>query len=466
VVKDADGDDADSNFEDPEVTSPSSSVTYRVIIDNDSAVPVTIVSLSDNIYDPVTCLDSSLENVVGQTLAADDGDGASPPNGGQDEIACTFVETAPSSDSTTVIDTVTVEAQGSGTVSASDTATIQTPSTPEIDIKPGSFPNSVNFNTQGVIPVAILTTSTFDAADVDPSTVTFEDAAPLRWALEDVDGDGDLDMILHFAKADVTLEPDQTVACLQGSTFSGQQFEVCDSIRIVPPFSDTDGDSSGVGDPPVFGDSVEASLGTDPLDNCSDSGDDDAWPPDIDGDTIVTELDAQPFNDAFGASLGDPLYNARLDLRFDGTIDALDILVLGEFMGTTCSVSTIDSDGDGILDTDDWDDDNDSFADEVELYLGTDHLSACATDSLHNAWPVDFNNDRQVNLLDILALKSSFGTKIGEAAFQVRVDLDADLSITLLDVLMLKKTYRTMCEATTVMGLPDGDGLALGAANA
>ncbi len=126
MVKDADGDDADSNFEDPEVTSPSSSVTYRVIIDNDSAVPMTIVSLSDDIYDPVTCLDSSLENVVGQTLAADDGDGASPPNGGQDEIACTFVETAPSSDGTTVIDTVTVEAQGSGLIAGSDEATIQT----------------------------------------------------------------------------------------------------------------------------------------------------------------------------------------------------------------------------------------------------------------------------------------------------------------------------------------------------
>jgi hypothetical protein len=130
MIKDADGDDADSNFEDPEVTSPSSSVTYRVIIDNDSAVPVTIISLSDDIYDPVTCLDSSLENVVGQTLAADDGDGGGPPNGGPDEIVCTFVETAPSSDGAIVIDTVTVTAQGSGTIQASDTATIKTPSKP------------------------------------------------------------------------------------------------------------------------------------------------------------------------------------------------------------------------------------------------------------------------------------------------------------------------------------------------
>ena len=38
-----------------------------------------------------------------------------------------------------------------------------------IDIKPGSDPNCFNNNGHGVIPVAILTTDTFDAASVDPS---------------------------------------------------------------------------------------------------------------------------------------------------------------------------------------------------------------------------------------------------------------------------------------------------------
>jgi hypothetical protein len=37
-----------------------------------------------------------------------------------------------------------------------------------IDIKPGSFPNSINPQSKGVIPVAILTTDTFDATTVDP----------------------------------------------------------------------------------------------------------------------------------------------------------------------------------------------------------------------------------------------------------------------------------------------------------
>lgn len=42
-----------------------------------------------------------------------------------------------------------------------------------IDIKPGSDPNAINPRSKGVIPVAILTTDTFDAQSVDPSTVQF-----------------------------------------------------------------------------------------------------------------------------------------------------------------------------------------------------------------------------------------------------------------------------------------------------
>ena len=42
-----------------------------------------------------------------------------------------------------------------------------------IDIKPGSFPDSINPRSKGVIPVAILTTDTFDATTVDSATVRF-----------------------------------------------------------------------------------------------------------------------------------------------------------------------------------------------------------------------------------------------------------------------------------------------------
>ena len=42
------------------------------------------------------------------------------------------------------------------------------------DIKPGSNPNSINLGSGGVVPVAILTTATFDAADVDQASLEID----------------------------------------------------------------------------------------------------------------------------------------------------------------------------------------------------------------------------------------------------------------------------------------------------
>ncbi len=80
--------------------------------------------------------------------------------------------------------------------------TIIVPCPVPIDIKPGSFPNSINPDKNGVIPVAILGTATFDATQVDPDTVQFGPDGATKMHkkahLEDVDGDGDTDMVLHF----------------------------------------------------------------------------------------------------------------------------------------------------------------------------------------------------------------------------------------------------------------------------
>ena len=104
----------------------------------------------------------------------------------------------------------------------------------EIDIKPGSDPNSINLKSKGVIPVAILTTENFDASTVDPETVMFEGANPVRWAMEDVDGDGDLDMILHFRTQEVGLMESDTEATITGKTMDGISIHGTDSVSIVP----------------------------------------------------------------------------------------------------------------------------------------------------------------------------------------------------------------------------------------
>ena len=113
--------------------------------------------------------------------------------------------------------------------------------TVEIDIKPGSYPNSINPKARGVIPVAILTTEDFDASEVDPSTVALEGVlakekgkSDKHGSLEDVDADGDLDLVVQIPNT-INWADDATEATLTGETWEGVPIEGTDSVRIVPP---------------------------------------------------------------------------------------------------------------------------------------------------------------------------------------------------------------------------------------
>jgi hypothetical protein len=105
-----------------------------------------------------------------------------------------------------------------------------------IDIKPGSFPNSINPNSNGIIPVAILTTAAFDATTVDPLSVEFGPNGATeshgKGHIEDADGDGDLDMVLHFKTQQTGIQCGDTDATLTG-TANGQNITGTDAIQTV-----------------------------------------------------------------------------------------------------------------------------------------------------------------------------------------------------------------------------------------
>ncbi len=110
-----------------------------------------------------------------------------------------------------------------------------------IDINSGSETSAINLSSDVFIPVAILTTPLFDAADVDQTSLTLQGVVTRvkgngvdNGSLEDVGGDGDLDLVVHFPTADLQLTAADTAAILEGTTLDGTPLQGVGSISIVP----------------------------------------------------------------------------------------------------------------------------------------------------------------------------------------------------------------------------------------
>jgi pimeloyl-ACP methyl ester carboxylesterase len=108
-----------------------------------------------------------------------------------------------------------------------------------IDIKPGDFPNSIQRRSQGRIPVAILSTQTFDATtQVNRLSLTFGhtgDETSLDFCNpgEDVNGDGLPDLVCHFGTQRTDFQPDDVAGILKGQTVDGFSLRGGDSVRIL-----------------------------------------------------------------------------------------------------------------------------------------------------------------------------------------------------------------------------------------
>lgn len=110
-----------------------------------------------------------------------------------------------------------------------------------IDIKPGSDTNPINPNSNGNIPVAILSTPDFDAPSVvDVSSLTFgrfgneESLVFCNDNGEDVNGDGLLDLVCHFDnQLTVLVHPKYRYGNLKGYTVDGTPLKGKDSVTII-----------------------------------------------------------------------------------------------------------------------------------------------------------------------------------------------------------------------------------------
>lgn len=114
----------------------------------------------------------------------------------------------------------------------------------DIDIKPGSYPNTINLGSNGVVPVAILSSASFDATQVDADTVDLAGAGVAVRGKgnntlaheEDVNADGLMDLVVQVETEN--LDPgtfQDGGAVLQVKDGETVLYEGWDEITIVPP---------------------------------------------------------------------------------------------------------------------------------------------------------------------------------------------------------------------------------------
>jgi hypothetical protein len=119
-----------------------------------------------------------------------------------------------------------------------------------VDIKPGSYPNSVNINGNGVIPVAILGSADFDVSNINIISLRFDGLSvrvkgngAFQCSIKDVSGDfttpegapdGYPDLICQFVDDPASWLPgEEDNAYVIGELNDGSPILGFDSINVV-----------------------------------------------------------------------------------------------------------------------------------------------------------------------------------------------------------------------------------------
>ncbi|WP_233274646.1 hypothetical protein [Haladaptatus cibarius] len=126
----------------------------------------------------------------------------------------------------------------------SSTAVAHFPNELDIDVKPDDDSNEINLNGRGVVPVAVFQTDEFDPTSEavryrfgSPAAVADGGGAcPIHGGhVEDVDGDGNDELVLHFRVQDAGFDGDEMEAELRWEKDdSGEHgFSGRDSVTMV-----------------------------------------------------------------------------------------------------------------------------------------------------------------------------------------------------------------------------------------
>jgi len=105
--------------------------------------------------------------------------------------------------------------------------------------------------------------------------------------------------------------------------------DLTDSWARIFCFDDTDCDG--------WTDGQETHVGTNPSNQCPDSPNDAAWPPDMDSNGSINILDVLKFKGKTGKSVGNPGYDQRYDLNGDSSVSILDVLLYKPLLGQSCT---------------------------------------------------------------------------------------------------------------------------------
>jgi len=248
-------------------------------------------------------------------------------------------------------------------------------------------------------------------------------------------GDGpDGDLFFEGSVTNGTVAVDDTATCnpdIDGDTVPNSS-DNCPSVSN-PTQQDLDGDGQGNAcDLDIDGDghfnTRETFHGSNP--NSASSLIEVCDGVDNDGDTAVDEDGLDHDNDG---QVNDPGPDADGDTIRD------------------CVDTTTDTDGDGIMNPSDTNDDspmtstNDLFTENEENWMATDGMDACPDNANGPAWPVDIDNNRSVNIGDVIQFSTPILSSMGNPRYNRRFDFNANGSVNIGDVLRFSGVILTSC---------------------